>query len=464
MTKRLVLAIALFTAINARSESWTTTKRVCGEAFSRHTLPSSPEPAWRFHTFEECAIDFFTLDPIGPAIGNIATGSSFGGGLHGKYAFNANRVATMKALYTLNSSNLLSGQYEMFFSPIRPIEIKGPNGRPGQTDETKATVDFKAERLDLHSQDFYGLGPSSSLAGHAVYRYVETSIGMDGYMPLPYVSGRPGIIGVLGGVKYLRPVAKGLTGDSVPSVNQLYGESGAPGSTLRPDFFELFAGLSIRTPYSKPIIWERHEAQIMYSHYFDRESNQFSFDRLEAWANVSIDLLKKAKTNGRWSRVDYNRSRWKDVLCMQNAVGGCLIGTLTMRGRVTTSYTAGGSTVPFYLQPTLGGTDLYGVDTLRGLVDYRLRAPNRILLQTDFDKPIAQIGLKKHPLGQYGLYGFFDAGNVAPTPGQLVANGLRTDEGVGFSVSIQNKIVFRVYIGFGAGEGSHPNAKSATFF
>ena len=86
-----------------------------------------------------------------------------------------------------------------------------------------------------------------------------------------------------------------------------------------------------------------------------------------------------------------------------------------------------------------------------------------MLLQTDFDKPIAQIGLKKHPLGQYGLYGFFDAGNVAATPGQLTSNGLRTDVGAGVSISIQNKIVFRVYMGFGAGEGTHPNAKAASF-
>jgi hypothetical protein len=242
-----------------------------------------------------------------------------------------------------------------------------------------------------------------------------------------------------------------------------YGELGAPASTVQPDFVELSAGLSIRTPTQKPLIWEKHEAQVMYKHYFDQGSNQFSFDRLEVWADASLDLLKAAKTNGRWSSVDLNRPWWKDSLCMQNSRGGCSIGTLTLAGRVTTSYTGTGSSVPFYFQPTLGGTDINGVDTLRGLVDYRLRAPNRLLLQADFDKPIARIGLKGHSLGEYGLYGFFDAGNVAASPGQLIANGLRTDTGVGLSVSVQNKVVFRVYVGFGAGEGSHPNAKTANF-
>jgi hypothetical protein len=89
---------------------------------------------------------------------------------------------------------------------------------------------------------------------------------------------------------------------------------------------------------------------------------------------------------------------------MQQATGSCLAGTVTLTGRVTASYTGTVSSVPFYLQPTLGGADFDGIDTLRGLVDYRLRAPDRLLVQVDFDKPIAQIGLKKHPLGEYGLY------------------------------------------------------------
>jgi hypothetical protein len=149
---------------------------------------------------------------------------------------------------------------------------------------------------------------------------------------------------------------------------------------------------------------------------------------------------------------------------MQQPTGSCLAGTVTVAGRVTASYTGTGSLVPFYLQPTLGGADFEGIDTLRGLVDYRLRAPNRLLVQVDFDKPIAQIGLKKHPLGQYGLYTFFDAGSVALTPGELASNGMRTDVGVGFSVAVQNKIVLRGYIGFAAGEGSHPNVKMANAF
>jgi hypothetical protein len=149
---------------------------------------------------------------------------------------------------------------------------------------------------------------------------------------------------------------------------------------------------------------------------------------------------------------------------MENSRKGCDLGSITSTTLLTTSYSSAGSSVPFYLQPTLGGADFQGVDTLRGLVDYRLRAPNRLLTQIDFDKAVANLGVKGHPIGQYGLYAFFDAGNVALTPGQLGDQSLHTDVGVGVSIAVQEKLVFRAYIAFGGGEGSHINAKAANTF
>ncbi len=105
---------------------------------------------------------------------------------------------------------------------------------------------------------------------------------------------------------------------------------------------------------------------------------------------------------------------------------------------------------PSICSPTLGGTDIAGVDSLRGLVDYRRRAPNRVLIQAQFDKPVT---------GPLGSYAFFDAGQVEPKPGQLSFGNLRTDAGFGATLSVQKKTVLQIYIGFGAGEGSHPNAK-----
>jgi hypothetical protein len=78
-----------------------------------------------------------------------------------------------------------------------------------------------------------------------------------------------------------------------------------------------------------------------------------------------------------------------------------------------------------------GGTDIDGVDTLRGLVDYRLRAPNRILFQAEFYHNIQ---------GPIGIYGFYDTGKVALTAGDLSFAHLRHDVGVGVYFKVENKI------------------------
>jgi len=441
----------------AHAEDWTTTKRACQDAQFFHGL--------QFHNAEECAVDFFTLDrigqvPLGPAFGSVTTGSGFGAGIHSVIQPTANDTVTIKGLYTYNSSFIFGGQYQHNF------RVPWRNMISGQQDLTKGNLFATAVHFDLHSQDFYGLGPNSSLAGHAVYGQHETWFGLQGYVPLHSTGRYFGLLGLSGQAKYLRPSTSGVNGESLPSVQALYGESGAPGSTQNPDFVAAGVGLDVRTPTSKPRIWEHHEAQVTYTHFSELSSKQFSFDRLEGFANVSFDLSKSLpKPAPGQSLLDAPERSWfSRMLCMESSRNRCAIGSVSSTTMVTASYVAAGSTVPFVLQPTLGGADFQGVDTLRGLVDYRLRAPNRLLTQVDFDKSIANLGIKGHPIGQYGLYCFFDAGNVAANPGQLGSQSLRKDVGVGVSIAVQNKIVLRAYIAFGAGEGSHPNAKAANTF
>jgi hypothetical protein len=55
------LLLILLATTAARAEDWTTTKRACQNARFFH--------GFQFHNGEECAVDFFTLDPVGPAVG-----------------------------------------------------------------------------------------------------------------------------------------------------------------------------------------------------------------------------------------------------------------------------------------------------------------------------------------------------------------------------------------------------------
>lgn len=459
MRRLICSSLVMFSAIALHSEEWKTTKQACKDARFFSGL--------QFHNAEECAVDFFTLDPLGPAAGSVTTGSEFGGGFHYVKAPTANNLFTVKGIYTLNASFLFGGQYEFNFrAPHRIVIGRRPDGHGGQTDTTKGNLFFTATHFDLHSQDFYGLGPNSTLAGHAVYRQHETWLGVQGYSPLAYLGSYFGLFGISGQVKYLLPATGGVDGDSLPSVWSLYGEGGAPASTVNPHFIAAGVGVDVRTPSSSPRIWENHEAQFTYTHYSELGSDQYSFDRIEGFTKASFLLSKSLpRPKPGQSLLDQpDRPWWRNALCMENSRRGCDIGSISSTNVVTTSYTSAASSVPFYLQPTLGGADFEGIDTLRGLVDYRLRAPNRLLTQVDFDKAVVNLGVKGHPIGQYGLYAFFDAGNVSDSPGQLISQGLRKDVGIGASIAIQNKIVIRAYVAFGAGEGSHLNAKTFNSF
>src|SRR5579862_7081415 len=162
--KRAALLLLLLLATISRAEDWKTTKSVCHAAFnpSQPAPGTTPAPGGRLHTFEECGVDLFTLDPVGPTLGNIGTGSGFGGGVHVTWSPDANHILNLKSLYSTNGSYVASGQYRLVFRPIHPIEIGGKNGHPGQIDDTRANLDFNLVRFDLAVQDFYGIGPNST--------------------------------------------------------------------------------------------------------------------------------------------------------------------------------------------------------------------------------------------------------------------------------------------------------------
>lgn len=202
------------------------------------------------------------------------------------------------------------------------------------------------------------------------------------------------------------------------------------------------AYLDVHTGTNTTQTWQRTKVRSTYEHFTDLDAGTYSFDRMTGFATTSFDIRKSIQS--------MTLPTWKNALCESVAGGECSLGQLTFNGLVTASYVGTGKVVPFYFQPTLGGTDIEGFDTLRGYLDFRFRAPNRVLLQAQFDH---------HVWAFVGVYGFYDMGKVAINPGDLGLSHLRHDIGVGASIKVQNKIVLRAFVGFGTGEGTHPNVK-----
>jgi hypothetical protein len=67
--------------------------------------------------------------------------------------------------------------------------------------------------------------------------------------------------------------------------------------------------------------------------------------------------------------------------------------------------------VPFYLQPTLGSTDIDNLDILRSYRDYRFRAPNALAFQAEYTHWIVD------PLGMLFFYDVGKSGSGWKRPG-----------------------------------------------
>ncbi|HXM22248.1 MAG TPA: hypothetical protein VN948_13400 [Terriglobales bacterium] len=424
----------LLAALPALAGDWEHMKQACAVAKDAKDRP----------TIEDCAIKIYGLEPLGPQIGSIAPSGSVGLGLRFKYTImhpsskkeHLSKESDFQArgLYSFTNFYLMEGTYDFHMPAL------------GQGDATTAkfedqiTLSAFASRINLATQNFYGIGPNSTLAGLAVYRQLQDKVGASTDWPIL------SWFGIGGKIQWLQPIILGVTSTSVPSVGPTYGNASAPGVLSQPQFMNYQAFLHFYTPTSTPgkqrQTWQKTDVRATYEHYSDFDAGTYSFDRLSANARATFQI--------RLNSTDLNPPWWREVFCETIPGQQCTPGTLAFSGLVTASYVGSGHSVPFYYQPTLGGTDINGVDTLRGLVDYRLRAPNRVLLQAEFDHDV---------WGPIGIYGFYDLGKVALQPGDLSLSQLRHDVGVGVSFKVQNKVVLRGYIGFGAGEGSHPNFK-----
>jgi hypothetical protein len=109
---------------------------------------------------------------------------------------------------------------------------------------------------------------------------------------------------------------------------------------------------------------------------------------------------------------------------------------LAVHGRVTLSQTGTGNAVPFYLLPTLGGSD-----TLRGYSDYRFRDRNAALVNLEYRWRV--FGLMDAAL-------FTDLGTVAPAASGLLRQPWSRDYGFGMRLHSERRSLARIDVARGA--------------
>jgi hypothetical protein len=304
-----------------------------------------------------------------------------------------------------------------------------------------------AQSESLNKLAYYGIGQNTSRSSLAFYGMRQTIAGGNASIPL----WNPLALSLFGEanarVVNLRPASN----DGGPSIQQTYTEVTAPGLNYQTASFGQF-GEGIRmTPSIKDRLAFNYA--VTFQEYASPGSSS-SFERLVVDLGHEFSLYGKSTPkppnfNGPDScaRTDTDPK----AACPKPAMSQNLEGSVAFRFLLDESFAPSGNAVPFYFQPTLGGSDINGDTFLPSYADYRFRGPNLMLFRESFE----------HSLGKLpaGFIFIADEGEVAATRGGLGFGNLVHSFAAGLTLHAGGFPVLSVLFAWGGNEGTHTLAQ-----
>ncbi len=383
---------------------WDQWKRNCSDMvseFGKKTLLDCTESAFRNRPFH-----FYAQ--------SIVPGSGVGGG--GQYAHDLNFG---KVQSQLKATSVIT--IRQFWMAEVKWEIQRAIQKDWNTAQESLGLHFYVHNRSLPVMTFYGLGPNTNVNSSVKFSQRDTAAGAEISTPVR------AWLSVGGKLEGLWPQVGGVTGANVISIQQVYNEQTAPGLTAQPPMIhEQF----YVQPHKR--FFKRFEADysVAYNFYQDTDAGHFSFRRFEA--NLDHHFFPEKRKHGGVNEFSDFIVKW----------------------RYSISDASSGNAVPFYLQETLGGTDIDNQPTLRAFKDYRFRGPDLMMVQAEYDRKIWQ---------HVGILIGYDAGKVAFLKSNLNFSGLRQSFGGGLAFYMGKDVVFRMAVALGGGEGAHPYFGVANF-
>lgn len=258
-------------------------------------------------------------------------------------------------------------------------------------------LDMLAVHRNYPQIDYYGPGPDSEKTGRANYRLEDTFYDFDvGIKPAKRLR-----LGVTGGLLQLN-IGPG-TNSRVISAERIYSPVQAPGIDRQTDFLRggVLVQYDFRDNPGGPRSGGFYSARFRYNS--DRKRERHSFRQLDVEAQQYIPFFNKRRV-------------------------------IALRAKSSLTYRNPGQTVPFYLQPVLGGSD-----DLRGYRPFRFYDDNLLVFNAEYRWEIFS-GLD--------MALFADAGKVFRDKRQFNVHNLESAAGFGFRFNVRNSVFLRIDTGF----------------
>jgi hypothetical protein len=181
-----------------------------------------------------------------------------------------------------------------------------------------------------------------------------------------------------------------------PSTDERFDEISAPSLTRQPNYLHADVAMDVDTRDTPGYPASGGRYRVSMAMFHDQDFSSYSFRRVEADAAQYIPLGRSV---------------------------------LALHGRMNLSQTGAGQEVPFYLLPSLGGSN-----SLRGYLDYRFRDRDVLMVNAEYRWPIFRA---------IDAALFYDAGTVGSQAGDL-SRHLNADYGAGVRLHTTKHLLARV--------------------
>jgi hypothetical protein len=400
-----------------------------------------------FSAIGGCAELLFTDQPLHIAVGSLAPENGFGAGLalvtHYTPNENWRLFWDFDAVATPNNSWRAGGYMTaVLIRHPKIVVLPGTTAssrRSGPHIEEMPAFHLYAQAISLSELTYFGSGQNSSLAGQSHFGMRETIIGTNAKWPVF----APLALSLFGEANERLTVVRGSGGTS-PAIDQLYTEATAPGLIGQPAYAQFGEGVRLDPEFASGHV--RLQYSVGFQEWVSGDSG-YSFRRFTADLSHEFPLYRGMRS------LNPQEVNGPDS-CLQSATAKrCppitrnLEGSFGLRLLYTASFIPAGNMVPFYLDPTLGGSNINSDSVLPSYQDYRFRGPDLMLLRGSFEHSIY-----KWPVGVKFMV---DEGRVALTRGGLGFDHLAHSYAAGLTVHAGGLPVLELLFAWGGHEGTH---------
>jgi hypothetical protein len=310
-----------------------------------------------------------------PRIGGMRTGSGFAlGSVYTKGSLNTSAQVSFKGYQ----------KYEVRYSADQFLG-------------SRYFADARATYRNYTQESFYGEGNNTRSADRANYRFEDSYYGGEAGIRLKEHVKAGGHLG------FLKTNVGTGTSLLYPAVEKAFDTKNLPGFANQPTYLQTgaFFEVDTRDVPGNPRAGGRYIAK--WSAFQDQSLGHYDFSQFDAEAQQYIPFFNSRRV-------------------------------IALRAKTTLTRTTDGREVPFFLQPTVGGSE-----DLRGYQEARFRDRNMAVFNAEY---------RWEAFSGLDMAVFADAGQVAHTIDQFKFSEMKTAGGIGFRFNSAKSVFLRVDVGY----------------